>query len=243
LYACVQLARGLAYLSAGRHVEAYEALRRLFDPNDFAFHESERFHAVMYLAEASTRAERRDDARAVIGEMEAVALVTPSATLQMQLSYARAVLADDDDAERLFVAALSADLVRWPLIRARLELAYGSWLRRHRRAADSRSPLRSAQSTFEVIGATSWAEQARTELRAAGERTSRGEETAAGKLLSPQELHIARLAAEGMSNREIGQRLFLSPRTIGSHLYRIFPKLEVTSRSQLASRLVSSRSA
>jgi DNA-binding CsgD family transcriptional regulator len=239
LFACVQLARGFAFLSAGRHVEAYEAFRRLFDPDDPAFHEAERFHAVMYLVEASIHAERRDDARAVIGGMEAVALVTPSATLHRQLSYARAVLAGNEDAEGLFVAALSADLVRWPLMRARLELAYGSWLRRHRRAADSRSPLRSAQSTFEVIGATSWAEQARTELRAAGERTSRREETAAGELLSPQELQIARLVAEGLSNREIGQRLFLSPRTVGSHLYRIFPKLDVTSRGQLASRLAS----
>jgi DNA-binding NarL/FixJ family response regulator len=242
LYACVQLARGIAGISAGRHGEAYEALRRMFDANDPAFHETERFHAVMYLAEASIHAQRRNDARVVIGDMEAVALATPSATLQHQLSYARAVLADDDDAEALFMAALRADLARWPLMKARLDLAYGGWLRRHRRAADSRAPLRSAQATFEVIGATSWAEQARTELRAAGERTNRVGETAAADLLSAQELQIARMAAEGLSNRDIAQRLFLSPRTVGSHLYRIFPKLDVTSRSQLSSRLAASRS-
>jgi DNA-binding NarL/FixJ family response regulator len=90
--------------------------------------------------------------------------------------------------------------------------------------------------TCELIGATTWAEQARAELRAAGERLpSSG--PAPRDLLSPQELQIARLTAEGLSNREIGERLFLSPRTVSSHLYRIFPKLGITSRAQLASRL------
>jgi DNA-binding NarL/FixJ family response regulator len=87
-----------------------------------------------------------------------------------------------------------------------------------------------------VIGAGPWAEQARTELRAAGGRTTRGRR-AALDVLSPQEREIARLAAEGLSNRDIGQRLYLSHRTIGSHLYRIFPKLDITSRAQLAGRL------
>jgi DNA-binding NarL/FixJ family response regulator len=89
---------------------------------------------------------------------------------------------------------------------------------------------------FDVIGAAPWAEQAQAELRAAGGRTARRGPTTAD-LLSPQEVQIARLAAEGLSNREIGQRLYLSHRTVGSHLYRIFPKLDITSRSQLASRL------
>ncbi len=85
---------------------------------------------------------------------------------------------------------------------------------------------------------TPWAEEARAELRAADERTT--EQAPLGhELLSPQEMQIARLAADGLSNREIGERLFLSPRTVGSHLYRIFPKLGVTSRSQLPTRLKS----
>jgi RNA polymerase sigma factor (sigma-70 family) len=141
----------------------------------------------------------------------------------------------------LFDAALRADLVRWPWLRARIELAYGEWLRRQRRAAQARRPLRSALTTFDIIGATRWAEQARTELRAAGERTGtqvpaqqREDAHAALSTLSVQELQIVRMVAEGMSNREIGERLYLSPRTIGSHLYRIFPKLDVTSRTQLA---------
>jgi len=238
LLACVQLARGFAAMGAGRHAEAYAALRRLFDPADPAFHLTERFHGVMFLAEAAVHAGQAEEARSVIAALGADEAVTPSETLARHLSYARAVLADDGDAEKLFLAALSAPLVRWPWVKARLELAYGSWLRRQRRVAESRLPLRSAQTTFDLIGASSWADQARSELRAAGERMARHEPSAPG-LLSAQELQIARLAAEGLSNREIGERLYLSPRTVGSHLYRIFPKLDITSRTQLASRLES----
>jgi DNA-binding NarL/FixJ family response regulator len=89
---------------------------------------------------------------------------------------------------------------------------------------------------FQLVGAETWARRARTELRAAGER-QHADEVPSPVLLSPQEMQIARLAARGLSNREIGQQLFLSPRTVGSHLYRIFPKLDVTSRNQLATRL------
>jgi DNA-binding NarL/FixJ family response regulator len=145
-------------------------------------------------------------------------------------------LADPDDAETAFLTALAADLSRWRWLRARLELEYGKWLRRQRRVADSRRPLRSAMATFDLIGAVSWAEQARAELRATGERVAtRGQ--LARDSLSAQELQIATLAAEGLSNREIGERLYLSPRTVSSHMYRIFPKLDVTSRWQLAARL------
>jgi DNA-binding CsgD family transcriptional regulator len=152
------------------------------------------------------------------------------------LAYCRAVLADDDEAEQYLDDALADDLDRWPWPKARLELAYGAWLRRQRRVADSREPLRSARTIFELIGATAWAAQAKAELRAAGERIE--DETArAHDLLSAQELQIAQLAAEGLSNREIGERLFLSPRTISTHLYRIFPKLDITSRTQLPARL------
>jgi DNA-binding CsgD family transcriptional regulator len=243
LLACVQLARGFSLVRAGQYGDAYVALRRLFDPADPAFHLTERFHGVMFLAEAASHAGQAEDAQAVMAELETESAITPSATLARQLSYSRAVLAADDEAEALFLQALRADLVRWPWLRARIELAYGSWLRRQRRVAESRTPLRSAQTTFEVVGASAWAEQARAELRAAGERTAAQADGPPGvtpqAVLSAQELQIARLAAEGLSNREIGERLSLSPRTVGSHLYRIFPKLDITSRAQLASRLSS----
>jgi DNA-binding CsgD family transcriptional regulator len=152
--------------------------------------------------------------------------------LQASLSYARPLLGDDEQAEELFQAGLSADLTRWPFFRARLLLAYGAWLRRQRRVAESRAPLRAAREAFDALGAVPWGERARQELRASGE-TSRKRTPGAWDQLSPQELQIAQMAAEGLSNREIGQRLYLSHRTVGSHLYRIFPKLGVTSRSEL----------
>jgi DNA-binding CsgD family transcriptional regulator len=234
--ACVQLARGFGWMSTGHYSEAYGALRRLFDPSEPSFHPTERFHGVMFLAETAVHIGRQAEARNVVAELEPVAKTTPAPTLHMHLSYARAVLADDQDAEKLFVAALRRDLVRWPWVKARLELAYGSWLRRQRRVAESREPLRSAQTVLELIGATTWAEAARAELRATGERTV-SQSAQVHETLSGQELQIARLAAEGMSNREIGERLYLSHRTVASHLYRAFPKLNVTSRSQLAARI------
>jgi DNA-binding CsgD family transcriptional regulator len=236
LLSCVQLARGIGLTTAGDYRAAYEALRRMFDPGDAAFHATERFHGVMFLAEAALHAGRTAEARDVVGALEGDAKATTSATLHRHLSYARAVLAPGDEAEELYRQAMQSDLIRWPWLRARIELAYGSWLRRRRRVAQSRMYLRSAQTTLDLIGAGSWAEQARAELRAAGERALSAP-PAALSTLSAQELQIANLAAQGLSNKEIGQRLYLSPRTVGSHLYRIFPKLGITSRTQLGSRL------
>jgi DNA-binding CsgD family transcriptional regulator len=150
----------------------------------------------------------------------------------MAMAYARALLADDNSAERLFHAALDAPGDRWPLYRARLELMYGIWLRRKRRVTDSRLPLRSARDAFDALGAVTWSERARQELRASGETSTR-RVAASWDQLSPQELQIVQMAADGLSNRDIGQKLFLSHRTVGSHLYRAFPKLGVTSRGQL----------
>jgi DNA-binding NarL/FixJ family response regulator len=111
------------------------------------------------------------------------------------------------------------------------------WLRRRQQAADSRAPLRAARDTFDALGADAWAERARGELRAAGERGGRPAPRALD-LLGPQELQIARLAAEGLTNREIGQQLYLSHRTVRNHMYRIFPKLGITSRAELAAAVL-----
>jgi DNA-binding CsgD family transcriptional regulator/tetratricopeptide (TPR) repeat protein len=234
--ACAQLARGFSLITAGRHADAFEALRHVFDPADPAHHHREQFCGVMFLAEAGVHADQREDARRIVADMEALALVTPSPLLAVQLLYARAVLADDGEAEQRYREGLATDLTRWPWVRARIQFAYGAWLRRQRRVAESREPLRQALTVFRQIGARTWAEQAQTELRAAGERQLTTA-PASVDLLSPQELQIAGMAARGLSNREIGQQLFLSPRTVGSHLYRIFPKLEITSRHQLAAML------
>ena len=91
---------------------------------------------------------------------------------------------------------------------------------------------------FDAIGASNWGDQARSELRASGER-SRRRVAEARDQLTAQELQIAQLAADGLSNREIGQRLYLSHRTISTHLYRVFPKLGITSRAELSAALAS----
>jgi DNA-binding CsgD family transcriptional regulator len=184
------------------------------------------------LAEAASRAGYQQAAHAHWAELVPQAAATGSPLLRASLAVAAPMLATGG-AEALFDDAFHADLAAWPLHRARLQLAYGMWLRRRQQAADSRAPLRAARDTFDALGAAPWAQRARDELRAAGER-SRQPAPRALDLLAPQELQIARLAAEGLSNREIGQQLYLSHRTISNHLYRIFPKLGITSRVELA---------
>ena len=116
-------------------------------------------------------------------------------------------------------------------------LWHGRWLRRRRRAAESRAPLRAARDGFDALAFPELAESARRELRASGE-TSRLRTSGVWDQLTPQELQIAQMAAEGLSNREIGQQLYISHRTVGYHPHRIFPKLAITSRSQLHAALL-----
>jgi DNA-binding CsgD family transcriptional regulator len=146
------------------------------------------------------------------------------------------VLATDDAAEERYAAALATLPSHSALVRARLHLHHGRWLRRQRRNVDARNPLRLARDEFDRIGAQPWADIAREQLRAAGEfggrRSANGSEH-----LSAQEMQIAEMAAQGLTNREIGQRLFISHRTVGAHLYRIFPRLGVTGRGKLAAAL------
>jgi DNA-binding CsgD family transcriptional regulator len=232
LLAMAQHVRGLTALGASRYEEAYQLLSRLFEPSDASYHHFIRYWALGDLAEAAVHCGRTDAARALLAELGPRIAITPSQGVQTALRHARAVLAGDDEAELLFNEALSADPVGWPFARGRLQLAYGSWLRRQRRVADSRTPLRAARDSFDAAGATPWAERARQELRASGE-SSRRRAPDARDQLTPQELQIAQLAASGLSNREIGARLFMSQRTVGSHLYHIFPKLGISSRNRL----------
>ena len=155
--------------------------------------------------------------------------------LGIQLECARPLLASDD-AEELFTAALAGGAQHYPFLQARTLFSFGSWLRRRRRSAGSRGPLRRSVELFDVLGATAWSKRARQELRATGETVGPRTPEARDRLTA-QELQIAQLAAGGLSNREIGERLFLSHRTVGSHLYRIYPKLGVTARAQLRESL------
>jgi len=230
--ATAAMARGLAALGQGRFEEAYGHFRRLHDPADPAFQVALRLTTLGDLVEAAVHCGRTEAVRPVVAELEQIAEVTPAPVLHADLRLARALIADDGDAEPLFAAALSADLTALPLIRARTHLAFGEWLRRRRRSVESRDHLRAARDMFDALGAIPWGEKARRELRAAGE-TSRGRDPDVRDQLTAHELQIVQLAAEGLTNREIGQRLYLSHRTISSHLHRIFPKLGVVSRAEL----------
>jgi DNA-binding CsgD family transcriptional regulator len=155
----------------------------------------------------------------------------------------RALLSEGKAAERLYREAidrLGRTRLRPELARGRL--LYGEWLRRENRRADARHQLREAHEAFVAIGAAGFAERARRELVATGERVrSRRPETR--DELTQQEEHIARLARDGLTNPEIGAQLFLSPRTVEWHLRKVFSKLEITSRRQLRAALGDGRAA
>jgi len=234
--AFAQFGKVLAALATGRHGDAYASADRLFDPADSAYHPVISCWLIADLAEAARHVDRLEAARARVAQVEAGAGERPGTWVALGLRHARALVADPTDAGDRFDEALAADLTRWPFQRARVQLAYGQWLRRNRRVAESRGLLRAARDTFDALGCAPWSEQARRELRASGERSRRRVPEARDQL-TPQELQIAQLAAEGLSNREIGQRLYLSHRTISTHLYRIFPKLGITSRAELGAVL------
>jgi DNA-binding CsgD family transcriptional regulator len=233
------LARGRLALAGERFGEAYEHLVRIFEPEGAAFHSFVRGWALADLADAAVRGDGDLDAvRGYLAEWEQVAEATTAPHLQVQVAYAAAILAKDAVAEEHFRVAIAAAQPEWPFYVARTQLAYGVWLRRQRRMTQSRAPLREAAETFDALGLLRYAERARRELRASGE-TVRRRDPGGWSQLSPQELQIAQLAAEGLSNRQIGEQLYLSHRTVESHLYRLFPKLGVTSRAQLRDALES----
>jgi len=229
MLALVQTIRGVAALAGGRPEDAYRQLRRIFDASDVSYHPHMRYVTFGHLAEAAAWSGAEQELRALAAELAPIAVQCRSPALVVALSYAEALFANDGS---VFEAALAADLSGWPFERARLQHAYGAWLRRQRRAAESRPLLRAAAASFDALGATPWADRARAELRASGESLRRPVDATGA--LTPQELQIARLAAEGLSNKDIAERLFLSPRTITTHLYRIYPKLGIKSRGELA---------
>jgi DNA-binding CsgD family transcriptional regulator len=228
----VEFARGHGAVINQRHAVGLAHLRRILDPADPVYHPFVGTWGLADLSEAAGAMGEPALAQAYLGQLESLAAQTGGPLLLAQAAYARPLAAEDDQAEPLYQAALASGLASWPDYRARLLLRYGGWLRRQRRAGESRMPLREARDSFDALGFARLAQRARLELRAAGEGSSR-RETRPWDELTAQELQIARLAADGLSNREIGQQLFISHRTVGAHLYKIFPKLGVTSRSQL----------
>ena len=239
--AFAEQARAVLYNGLGRYDEAFAAVREAVDVVPYS--ELSTPSAVAELVEAASRAgERRIAERA----LERLRLSTrPSASDWALAVEARssALLSDGDAAESLYLEAiqrLRRTRVRVQL--ARTYLLYGEWLRRERRRSDARDQLRSALGMFAGMGAEAFAARAERELLATGERV-RKRRIETRDELTAQELQIARLARDGLSNSEIGARLFISQHTVAYHLRKVFSKLDITSRNQLRRVLRGSMSA
>lgn len=192
-----------------------------------------RWLAALDRVETAVHADRRDLAKAWLDELRQFAEGTDMPWAWAAVHHCRAVLggpgAEEDFRRSLEWHARSS---RMPA-RARTQLALGEHLRRNRRRTDARGPLREALETFETLGAAPWAERARHELRASGETARRGA-TLVPTELTAQETQIAGLVRQGLSNKDVAARLFISPRTVDFHLRNIYTKLGITSRTELA---------
>jgi DNA-binding CsgD family transcriptional regulator/tetratricopeptide (TPR) repeat protein len=217
--AVAQLASAVAALEAGG----------VGNPNQFRIHPD--------LVEAYARLGRTDEAKPVVASLERQARATGISWTLGAAMRCRALVADADAAaEAGFREALRFHESAGAFERARTELCFGERLRRRGHRRDSRMHLGAALEAFEGGGATPWAERARTELRASG-LTLRRRQPAAREQLTPQELQIARLVAEGKTNRDVAATLFVTPKTVEFHLTRVYRKLEIHSRAELVRRI------
>ncbi|WP_458249334.1 AAA family ATPase [Streptomyces sp. MAI_2237] len=222
-------------LTTGDYESAYAYAGGLTAPGTFTPYSQQSLRTLLDLVEAAVHTGRLDQARthALAARDQGLPAVSPR--LDFLTTAALAMTAEDTEAGPLFERAVAHPAgVDFPFELARVRLEQGMWLRRTRDRTTARTALGRAAETFERLGATPWLRRAQAELRASG---LPGEPTATGAALTPQERQIAELAASGLSNKEIGARLFLSPRTVGAHLYRIFPKLGISSRASLRDAL------
>lgn len=232
--------RVLTCLGSGDFEGAYRHASAISPAGILGSHVPHALWVTMDLVEAAVRTNRPAEAAAHVRAMREACIAALSPRLALLAGGSAALCAtSDDEAVRLFDKTLSLPGVgHWPFDLARVQLAYGERLRRARVTTQSRGQLGSALSTFEGLGARMWADRASKELRAAGGSGPHSD----GKdrqVLTPQEMEIAMLAASGLTNKQIGERLFLSHRTVGAHLYQIFPKLGITSRAALGPALAS----
>jgi DNA-binding CsgD family transcriptional regulator len=231
-------ALGLCAIADGDYLTAFEQLRQLFGPDGTPYHKHVSYLAAGDLALAAARADCGQEGREIvkqIAELHASAASWPSARLRQLLTRADCVLADPSTPDAYADDVLSDPAgEQWPFERAQLRLEYGQWLRRRRRINHAKQVLSAAHDTFGALASRPWAYRAATELRACGITVPGALASAAGlDALTPQQREIVELAAQGLTNREIGLRLHLSPRTVASHLHRSFPKLGIAGRLQL----------
>jgi DNA-binding CsgD family transcriptional regulator len=228
-------ATGIAALAEGSYLTGYAQLSQLFGADGAPLHHHVSYLGIADLAAAAVRAERRLEARTLVERALAQVDPAPGPRLEQLAARARGLLAGPADAEPYLAKALSDPAGdAWPFERAQLQLDYGEWLRRQRRIKDAKPVLAAALEAFRRLGAVPWAGRTESELRACGV-IAQPRPAGPGALdgLTAQQREIVILAGHGLSNDEIADRLFLSARTVASHLYRSFPKLGVTDRHQL----------
>jgi DNA-binding CsgD family transcriptional regulator len=220
---------GTLYNGLGRYGDALAAVI----PSERFYTEGPAIWALTELIEAAVRLGQAERARSAFEHVEETTRAAGTDWALGIEARSRALLSDGDDAEELYkeaITRLGRTSIRVQL--ARTHLLYGEWLRRERRRVDARAELRTAYELFRDFGVDAFAERARLELEATGEHARKRTVDTLGQL-TPQELQIARLAAEGHTNKEIATRLFISASTVEYHLR----KLGVTSRTQLARRI------
>jgi DNA-binding CsgD family transcriptional regulator len=213
----------------GRYDTAYDAARRAFERDQLAYGP----FLAPELAEAASRSGDATLVMAVLEWLSERTRVTPTEWALGIEARVQALLSEGDAADRLYREAIAhLDRTRLRVEVARSHLLYGEWLRRGNRRVDARVQLRAAYDMFTGMGAEGFAQRARRELLATGE-TVRKRTVDTSDELTVQERQIALLARDGLSNPEIGARLFISPRTVQYHLRKVFTKLDVKSRNQL----------
>lgn len=186
------------------------------------------------LVEAGVRAGEHARARDALAELEDRTVPSGTDWALGALARSRALVSNGPSAEEFYIEAIDRlGRTRIAVQSARAYLVYGEWLRREHRRADARAALRTAHDMFGRFGAQAFAERARRELRAIGDKPSKGRAASSGDLLTPQEQQIAELAGAGLTNTEIGAQLFISAHTVEWHLRKVFVKLAIRSRRDL----------
>lgn len=232
-------ASGLVALTSRDSAQAFADLSQMTRDR------SARRWAVADLTESAVASHHTEVIGDLVDEIATQATTLNSAHVLMLVHRSRALLTGaTSDAEAHFRAALADGhaATEAPLEYARTQLSFGEWLRRQRRIVDARVQLSAALRVFDSRGALPWAQRTRGELRAAGVQVPGVAESPEDRCveLTPQELQIARLAASGLSNRQIADQIYVSHRTVAAHLYKIFPKLGITSRNQIRDSLSAS---
>jgi DNA-binding CsgD family transcriptional regulator len=229
--------RALVAVGRGDFDEAYRQATAISPAGALGFRVPVALRVPMDLVEAAVRTGRHAEAAAHVAAMKEAGIAAVSPRLALLAAGSAAIAAADNEMSEKFDQALSIPGAgRYPFELARVQLVFGERLRRARSARAARDHLSAALGAFERLGARPWSSRAASELRAAG-LAGRHSPELVSSALTAQERQIAELAAAGLTNRQIGERLFMSHRTVGAHLYNVFPKLGITSRAALRDAL------